>query len=137
MSTPTLVKDFYERIWNAGDEQAAATLLAEDFVFRGSLGSASRGREAFLDYVRSVRGSLEGYRCDMLDCVSEDELFFTSAGPRPLSRSRGLEATAAGSRATKALVRRRGSRAARHRDTNGQAGARWRRDPRPAPSTST
>jgi steroid delta-isomerase-like uncharacterized protein len=76
MSTPTLVTDFYERIWNAGDEQAAATLLADDFVFRGSLGSESRGRDAFLDYVRSVRGSLEGYRCDILDCVSEDERAF-------------------------------------------------------------
>ena len=76
MSTPTLVQQFYERIWNAGEEGAAAALLAEDFVFRGSLGSSTRGREAFLDYVRSVRGSLAEYRCDILECVSENERAF-------------------------------------------------------------
>ena len=72
MSTPWPVEQFYERIWNAGDESAAAALLTEDFVFRGSLGSSTRGREAFLDYVRSVRDSLADYRCDILDCVSEN-----------------------------------------------------------------
>jgi steroid delta-isomerase-like uncharacterized protein len=76
MSTPTLVREFYERIWNAGEEGAVSSLLAEDFVFRGSLGSSTRGHEAFLSYVRSVRGSLAEYRCDILDCVSENKQAF-------------------------------------------------------------
>ena len=76
MSTPTLVQQFYERIWNAGEEGAASALLAEEFVFRGSFGSSTRGREAFLDYVRSVRGSLAEYRCDILDCLSESQRAF-------------------------------------------------------------
>jgi steroid delta-isomerase-like uncharacterized protein len=76
VSTPTLVEQFYERIWNAGEEGAAAELLADRFVFRGSLGSSAEGREQFLDYVRSVRGSLAEYRCEILDCVSEDRQAF-------------------------------------------------------------
>jgi predicted ester cyclase len=35
-----------------------------------------RGREAFCEYVRSVRTPLEGYRCDILDCVTEGEKAF-------------------------------------------------------------
>ena len=71
MSTPRLVEDFYARIWNAGDLEAAAGLLAKDFAFRGSLGSELVGVEAFLEYVRSVRSALAGYRCEILACVAE------------------------------------------------------------------
>jgi steroid delta-isomerase-like uncharacterized protein len=71
MSTPTLVQSFYDRIWNAGDLDAVPELLAEGFSFRGSLGVELRGREAFKDYVRSVRGALGNFRCEILDCVAE------------------------------------------------------------------
>ncbi len=76
MSTPKLVEEFYARIWNAGDLGAAGELLAEDFSFRGSLGSELVGVEAFLEYVRSVRSALEGYRCEILACVSEGNAAF-------------------------------------------------------------
>jgi predicted ester cyclase len=76
MSTPILVTAFYERIWNAGDLGAASELLIEDFSFRGSLGAELRGREAFKEYVRSVRGALASYRCEILTCVSEGERAF-------------------------------------------------------------
>ena len=82
------VQSFYARIWNAGDVGAAAELLAPDFVFRGSLGPEMRGREAFCQYVNSVRTALDGYRCDILDCVTQGEKAFakmrfsgTHAGP--------------------------------------------------------
>jgi predicted ester cyclase len=71
-----LVRAFYERIWGAGELGAAEELLAEDFSFRGSLGAEMRGRGAFCDYVRSVRGALSGYRCDILECVTEGERAF-------------------------------------------------------------
>ena len=66
MSTPNLVASFYERIWNAGDYSAVEELLAEDFAFRGSSGSEMRGRNAFADYARSVRGSLSNFLCQIL-----------------------------------------------------------------------
>jgi steroid delta-isomerase-like uncharacterized protein len=76
MSVPKLVQQFYDRIWNAGDLQAVGILLSEGFLFRGSLGSESKGREGFADYVQSVRGSLSNFRCEILDCVTEDERAF-------------------------------------------------------------
>jgi steroid delta-isomerase-like uncharacterized protein len=76
VTTPDLVRAFYERIWNTGDLGAIPALLAERFVFRGSLGTELRGRDAFADYVRAVRGSLADYRCEILDCVTEGDRAF-------------------------------------------------------------
>jgi steroid delta-isomerase-like uncharacterized protein len=76
MSIPKLVTQFYDRIWNAGDLGAADNLIREDFLFRGSLGSERNGREAFADYVRSVRGALSDYYCEILECVAEDDRAF-------------------------------------------------------------
>src|SRR5690349_20220498 len=75
-TTLKLVRSFYERIWNAGDTDAAAELLAEDFAFRGSLGPEMRGRAAFCDYVRMVRTALDAYRCDILECVTQADRAF-------------------------------------------------------------
>lgn len=80
MSTSGLVKAFYDRIWNAGDTAAAEELLTVDFCFRGSLGPKMRGRNPFCDYVRAVRAALQGYRCDILDCVTE--------GPKAFAKMR-------------------------------------------------
>ncbi len=76
MSTPRLVEAFYSRIWNEGDLSAAAHLLSKKFCFRGSLGVEMRGPDAFGDYVRSVRGALSDYHCEILDCVTERKKAF-------------------------------------------------------------
>jgi predicted ester cyclase len=76
VSVPKLVQEFYARIWNAGDLEAVADLLSEDFLFRGSLGAERRGHEGFKDYVRSVRGALVNYRCEILECVTEGRQAF-------------------------------------------------------------
>ena len=47
MTTPSLVIDFYQRIWNAGNKPAVSELLSEEFVFRGSLGAEMSGRARF------------------------------------------------------------------------------------------
>jgi len=70
MSTHPLVESFYSRIWNAGGEHVE-DLLSRDFTFRGSLGTEARGHQEFLAYVRSVRGSLADYHCEILQCVTE------------------------------------------------------------------
>jgi steroid delta-isomerase-like uncharacterized protein len=71
-----LVHAFYDRIWNAGDLSAVPDLLSADFVFRGSLGNELEGREAFSQYVHSVRSALAQYRCEILECVTEGERAF-------------------------------------------------------------
>ncbi|MEZ6194577.1 MAG: ester cyclase [Planctomycetota bacterium] len=83
-----IVRSFYEDIWNRGDLEAATRLCAEDLVFRGSLGDSSVGRDAFLDYVRRVRGALDDYRCVIEETVVEGDRVFArmtfsglSAGP--------------------------------------------------------
>jgi steroid delta-isomerase-like uncharacterized protein len=76
MSTPSVVDAFYSQIWNRGDLAASSTLLSRDFRFRGSLGSELRGYDAFRDYVRSVRGALADYNCEILDCVTEQNKAF-------------------------------------------------------------
>ncbi|MDD5543329.1 MAG: ester cyclase [Acidobacteriia bacterium] len=76
MTIPRLVEAFYARIWTAGDLEAASELLTEDFLFRGSLGTETRGREAFKSYARSIRASLSDYRCEILDCVGEQDRAF-------------------------------------------------------------
>ena len=70
MSVHPLVEAFYARIWNAGQEYLD-DLLAEDFAFRGSLGTQTSGRSAFMEYVYGVRGSLAQYHCEILACVTE------------------------------------------------------------------
>jgi len=44
-----MVELFYDRIWNAGDTDAAVDLLAADFSFRGSLGPEMLSMPTFFD----------------------------------------------------------------------------------------
>jgi len=76
MSIPKLVEDFYQRIWNDGNLDAATELLTPQFSFRGSLGNEMRGREAFKKYVRTVRTALVDYQCEILSCVTEGNQAF-------------------------------------------------------------
>ena len=76
MSTAPLVGAFYERIWNAGELEAAEGLLAPGLSFRGSLGAVLRGRDAFLDYVRWVLSALSHYHCEIVDCVADADRAF-------------------------------------------------------------
>ena len=95
MSTPKLVEDFYERIWNDGDPDAAAELLTAGFSFRSSLGQEMRGREAFKNYVRDVRAALADYQCEILSCVAEENQAFAKMcfSGRHMAAFRGYEAT--------------------------------------------
>ena len=95
MSTPRLVEDFYERIWNKGNLDAAAELLTPEFSFRGSLGKEMRGREEFKTYVHSVREALADYRCEILSCVVEGDQAFAKMrfSGRHIAPFRGYEPT--------------------------------------------
>jgi predicted ester cyclase len=95
MSTPKLVEDFYERIWNDGNLDAAAELLTPEFSFRGSLGNEMQGREAFKNYVRTVRAALADYQCQILSCVAEANLAFAKMcfSGRHVAAFRGYEPT--------------------------------------------
>ena len=70
------VQRFYREIWERGDHAAMAELVGPDFIFRGSLGAETRGREQFGTYVDQVRGALDDYRCEILDLVAENNQVF-------------------------------------------------------------
>lgn len=55
---------------------AVPELLAEGFRFRGSLGTTLSGHAAFIGYVDEVRTALAEYRCDVLECVAENDRAF-------------------------------------------------------------
>ena len=76
MTPPDAVIAFYDRIWNKVEKAAIAELLHADFTFRGSLGPTMTGHAAFADYVDMVTGALAGYRCTILDLVSEGDRAF-------------------------------------------------------------
>ncbi len=93
--TPPLVRAFYDRIWNAGDFEAATEIVVETFVFRGSLGAELSGRNAFLEYVRSVRSVFADYRCDVVECVAARDRAFAKMhfGGRHVGAFRGFDPT--------------------------------------------
>jgi predicted ester cyclase len=95
MSTPKVVEDFYQRIWNDENLDAAAELLKPEFSFRGSLGKEMWGREAFKDYVRSVRAALADYQCEILSCVAAASQAFAKMcfSGRHVAAFRGYEPT--------------------------------------------
>lgn len=64
-----LVEQFYFKVWNKADESTAHKILAEDFIFRGSLGDEKVGIDGFIDYMRSVHRSLGDYECIIEDLV--------------------------------------------------------------------
>ena len=95
MSTPKLVRSFYERIWNKGNVAAATELLAPDFLFRGSLGQEMKGVPDFESYVRSVREVLAEYKCEILTCVAKGNQAFAKMrfSGRHVAAFRGYQPT--------------------------------------------
>jgi steroid delta-isomerase-like uncharacterized protein len=74
----TLVRRFYDELWNQWRLDVAAEILAHDLQFRGSLGTHERGRTAFLAYVERVRCAFPDWHNQV------DELF--AAGDRVVAR---------------------------------------------------
>ena len=64
------VRRFYEELWNEPDLSLVGSLLHPEVTFRGSLGDALVGHEAFAGYVRSVTDALGDYRCEIVDLVA-------------------------------------------------------------------
>lgn len=70
------VRKFYEVLWDAHDRGAMASVLHEDFTFRGSLGHEKRGHDGFAEYVDMVHAALGEYRCHIEALVEEGERVF-------------------------------------------------------------
>lgn len=72
----SIVRRFYEEIWNRGQLHAIPDICHRDMTFRGSLGDEKRGADGFADYVKYVRGALGDYHCDIEEAVTEGNRVF-------------------------------------------------------------
>jgi steroid delta-isomerase-like uncharacterized protein len=70
------VRRFYDVLWNAHNKIAIASVLSENFSFRGSLGQEKRGHQGFAEYLDMVHAALDDYRCTIDELVAEEDKVF-------------------------------------------------------------
>jgi predicted ester cyclase len=68
-----LVLRFYRDAWNRWDDLAVDVLLADDFVFRGSLGDEARGRDGFRAYRDKLRIAFPDFHNEVRELVVNGE----------------------------------------------------------------
>jgi steroid delta-isomerase-like uncharacterized protein len=68
-----LIRRYYEEMWNLWNFAVADELLAPEIEFRGSLGVATKGRDAFRGYMRLVRNSFPDFHNKIDQLVAEGD----------------------------------------------------------------
>ena len=68
----SLIRRFYNEIWNSKEFDVAEEILQPDLSFRGSLGAEIVGIERFLGYVDGVHGSLSNYNCEIHSIINDE-----------------------------------------------------------------
>ena len=68
-----LIHRFYDEMWNPWNFAKAEELLAEGIVFRGSLGTETRGREEFRGYMRKVRSAFPDFHNAVEEMIAEQD----------------------------------------------------------------
>lgn len=69
-----LIRRYYDEMWNPWNFAKADDLLADGIVFRGSLGTATRGRPQFCDYMRQVQRAFPDFHNTIEEIAAEDDL---------------------------------------------------------------
>jgi steroid delta-isomerase-like uncharacterized protein len=69
----SLVRRYYEEMWNRWDLALADELIGEGLTFRGSLGVAVQGRDEFRDYMRAVRRAFPDFHNHIEELVAEGD----------------------------------------------------------------
>jgi steroid delta-isomerase-like uncharacterized protein len=68
-----LVERFYTRLWNGWDDHAVESVLTEDFVFRGSLGTETQGRDGWRGYRDTVRKASPDFHNEVVEIVCQGD----------------------------------------------------------------
>src|SRR5262245_30920478 len=68
-----LVRRYYEEMWNRWDFALVDQLIAEEIVFRGSLGARVQGREGFKQYMRAVRQAFPDFHNQVEELIAEGD----------------------------------------------------------------
>lgn len=95
MTIEDLVGRFYADLWNRWDDAAVDEVLAEDFSFRGSMGTETRGRDGWRAYRDAIRAGSPDFRNEVTDLVASGDraaarLTYTGHHTGPLA---GIAAT--------------------------------------------
>ena len=70
------VRQFFDRVWNAYDKSSMGEFLAEDALFRGSLGNNLRGIEELGDFIDRLYAVLSDFKATVEDAVLEGDRVF-------------------------------------------------------------
>lgn len=70
MDEAELVRRFYDDAWNRWDEAVVDELLAEDLIFRGSLGADVRGRDEWRRYRDTVRRAVPDLHNEVVELLT-------------------------------------------------------------------
>lgn len=90
------VRKFYDVIWNQHDKQAIPEVLADKFVFRGSLGLEKTGHEGFSEYLDLINKALGNYTCQIIEIVCDTQRVFARMKFSGIHRSEFMGYTATG-----------------------------------------
>jgi predicted ester cyclase len=69
----SLVRRYYEKLWNTWDLGVADEMIAPDIAFRGSLGLTTRGLEGFKQYAATVRAAFPDFHNTIEDLIAEGD----------------------------------------------------------------
>lgn len=73
MSVGNLVRRFYADLWNRWDDSAVDEVLAEDFAFRGSMGTRTHGRDGWREYRDTIRRGAPDFHNELVDLVVDGD----------------------------------------------------------------
>lgn len=68
-----LVIRFYDDLWNRWDDAMVDGVLADDFAFRGSLGTETRGRDGWRAYRDAIRHSSPDFHNEVIELIAADD----------------------------------------------------------------
>ncbi|MGH9745263.1 MAG: ester cyclase [Candidatus Acidiferrales bacterium] len=69
----TLIRRFFDEMWNPWNYDKADELLSPEIKFRGTLGSELVGRDAFRAYMRQVHAAFPDFHNSILELTAEDD----------------------------------------------------------------
>jgi steroid delta-isomerase-like uncharacterized protein len=69
----SIIRRYYDELWNSWNLDLADELISADVSFRGSLGIVVQGRASFCDYVRFVRRAFPDFHNAIEELVAEGD----------------------------------------------------------------
>jgi predicted ester cyclase len=69
----SLIRRFYEQLWNRWDDAAVDGILAPQFQFRGSLGDVVDGRDEWRAYRDKIRAGSSDFHNELVELIVEGD----------------------------------------------------------------